>query len=68
MTLRALMTLSLISVLISGCTSTGGGFKYIYPTKADLHISRSLKEQIVEHNEFCEQQGSCTEPDIVKTK
>jgi hypothetical protein len=47
--------------MISGCASNGG-FKYIYPTKADLHISRSLKEQIVEHNEFCDKEGTCAKP------
>ena len=51
----------LISVLTSGCTSTHG-FKYIYPTAADRNISRSLKEQIVEHNEFCDKEQVCTKP------
>lgn len=51
----------MISVLISGCASNGG-FKYIYPTAADRHISRSLKEQIVEHNEFCDKERNCTKP------
>lgn len=58
---RTLATMILISASISGCTSTGG-FKYIYPTAADRHISRSLKEQIVEHNEFCDKEGTCSKP------
>lgn len=58
---RTLATLILISVLTSGCASTGG-FKYIYPTKADRNISRSLKQQIVEHNEFCDKERTCSQP------
>ena len=65
MKLRISATLILISVLTSGCASTGG-FKYIYPTAADRHISRSLKEQIVEHNEFCDKMGTCSKPDETK--
>lgn len=60
---RKILTSALIvgiGISVAGC-ATQGGFKYILPSRQDV-LTEGTKKQIIEHNEFCDQQQNCTRP------
>lgn len=48
-------------LVMTGCATSNGGFKYIKPSRQDV-LTENTKKQIIEHNEFCEKQRNCTNP------